>query len=150
MRGVWIGIAMSFAAVAASADELCDCKADCAGRADPTAGMTYEDDKHRLWYEVRFWTGKCRGEIWLACWSGPSWYDVMAEVLAQGAAEDRPEMCRRLYALGVRMGHEWARDNDIRVIHTEDLDAWQGDLLHTDDPVRAIGAVEALVDARLE
>lgn len=146
----WLGLAAGLLASGAAADGLCDCRADCADRTDPTAGLGYEDEEHRLWYEVRFWTGRCEGEIWLACWSGPSWYDVMADVLAQGAEPDRPEMCRRLFALGMRMGHEWARDNAIRVIHTADLDRWKHILLDSDDPARAIGEIEALVDARLE
>ena len=144
-----VGLALAFATRPADAD-TCDCRTDCADRAAPNAGMSYEDEEHRLWYEVRFWTGQCEGEIWLTCWSGPSWYDVMDKVIAQGSAADRPQICQRLFALGRRMGHEWARDNAIRSIHTSDLDQWKDQLLETDDPLRAIGELEALVDARLK
>jgi hypothetical protein len=130
--------------------DLCNCQKECANRERPNAGLTYEDEEHRLWYEVRFWTGECKGKIWLTCWSGPSWYDVMDKVLASGAPDARPQMCERLFTLGVRIGHEWARDNAIRLIHTEDLDRWQTRLLDSDDPVRAIGELEALVESRLK
>ncbi len=134
----------------AAAQGLCDCTADCAERADPTANRTYDNEEHRLWYEARFWGGACRGKIWLTCWSGPSWYEVMNDVLSQTQETDRPEMCQRLYRLGERMGYEWARDNDIRTIHTADLEAWQSVLLGSDDPMRAISETEALVDDRLK
>ena len=130
--------------------DLCNCQRDCEGRENPRAGLSFEDEKHRLWYEVRFWSGQCKGEIWLTCWSGPSWYDVMDKVLSNGAPADRPEICERMFTLGVRLGHEWARDNAIRSIHTGDLEAWRGELLESDEPLKAIDKLEMLVDARLK
>ena len=139
-----------FAALQSALAGPCNCQRDCKTRERPNAGLSYEDEKHRLWYEVRFWTGKCEGEIWLTCWSGPSWYDVMDKILASGAPKDRPQMCERLFALGVRIGHEWSRDNAIRSIHTDDLDRWKMQLLDSDDPIRAIGELEMLVESRLK
>ena len=149
LRFAAIAIALLISIQPALAD-LCNCQKDCVGRERPNAGLSYEDEEHRLWYEVRFWTGECKGEIWLTCWSGPSWYDVIDKVLASGLPKDRPQMCARLFTLGVRMGHEWARDNAIRSIHTHDLDQWKTQLLDSDDPIRAISELEALVESRLK
>ena len=150
MRRYLIGLCVLLWAGQANADTPCDCRADCASRADPYHGKAYDDEEHRLWYEVRFWEGRCEGKIWLTCWSGPSWYDLMAKVLSEGARTDRPEMCQRLYRIGVDMGFEWAKDNAIRSIHTSDLEDWKSILLDSDDPVRAIGQIEGLVAARLK
>ena len=69
MRKPMLRLFLVLFAVRAEADALCDCKADCPQRADPTKGKIYDDEEHRLWYEVRFWAGHCEGEIWLTCWS---------------------------------------------------------------------------------
>ena len=150
MRKFLMVLGLVLLAGAARADALCDCRADCSAKANPAEGKAYDDEEHRLWYEVRFWAGKCEGKIWLTCWSGPSWYELMDFVLAKATTQDRPDMCRRLYRIGVDMGFEWAKDNAIRTIHTSDLEDWKALLLEDDDPIRAVKRIESLVAARLE
>lgn len=129
-------------------DPLCDCTLSCAQRTDPAQNVSYEDAEHRLWYEVRFWTGACHRDLWW-CFEGPSWYEAMDKVLARATPAQRPALCPRLYRMGARMGYEWARDNAIRRIHTADLKAWRSLLLDQNDPALAVSTVEALIDARL-
>lgn len=128
---------------------ICDCVATCDGRADPADGLTYDDHDHRLWYEVRFWTGECPDDFFW-CFSGESWYHVMDNVLSYAPASDRPALCGRLFTLGIRLGHEWARDNDLRRIETDDLEDWQDQLIDAPDPHAAVTAVEKLVADRLQ
>lgn len=133
----------------APAEIPCDCDSGCAERADPSAGFSFDDEEHRLWYQVRFWTGACHGDLFW-CFSGSSWYDVMGEVLSQAPAGSDAGLCPRLFELGRAIGHEWARDNDIRLIHTDDLDAWRSILLDAEDPEGAVGEVEKLTASRLQ
>ncbi len=149
LTGIGMVAWLATASIASADEALCDCDAECTGRADPLAGQVYEDETHRLWYEVRFWTGACHSGLWW-CWTGPSWYDLMADVLSRVAAAEQAQMCPRLYALGIRMGHEWARDNAIRRIHTEDLKSWRAFLRETQDPGTTLAQIETLVADRLK
>ena len=148
MRRIIAAISLLLAAQILQA-ETCDCSRDCAERVDPALGMQFEDREHRLWYEVRFWTGKCtKGLSW--CFSGRDWYDVMSSVLERTPAAERDATCARLFDLGKRIGHEWARDNDIRRISTRDLKSWRRILLNkSTPPASAIQTTEQLTDERL-
>lgn len=135
----------------AAPDIPCACDAACAAAPDPSAGKAFDDDAHRHWYVGRFWRGTCHSSLGLfSCWSGDDWYDVMTTVLAKVAATDRPALCHRLFKLGQDLGHEWARDNGVRNIHTEDLKAWRAALLDSEEPVTATAETAALVRARLQ
>lgn len=149
LASIALALWLAMAQLADADEQLCDCEAECAKRADPLAGQVYEDETHRLWYEVRFWTGACHSDLWW-CWKGPSWYDLMAHVLAKTKPTKQAALCPRLYRLGIRMGHEWARDNDIRRIHTEDLKTWRALLRDSPEPEPVLGQIEALVADRLK
>lgn len=132
----------------AAAQTACDCDQACQDQDDPERGLSFENVEHRLWYERRFWRGRCAdGLSW--CWSGESWYDVMASTLAGLSPTKRAALCPRLYELGRRIGHEWARDNDIRRISTSDLNAWKDILKNAAEPEIGIEKLEKLSSERL-
>lgn len=138
----------AFADAAAEESAACDCRRDCAERADPSVGLAFDHEEHRLWYGVRFWTGQCHASLsW--CWSGQDWYDVMETVLDRVPVAEQAELCPRVFELGRVIGHEWARDNNVRRISTGDLDSWRGILLEGGDPVAAVERVESLAGERL-
>lgn len=126
----------------------CACDQTCAERADPSAGLAFDDEKHRYWYAGRFWRGQCHSSLWW-CFSGDDWYDVMSNVLAKAPGDKQPALCTRIFNLGQKLGHEWARANDARSIHTDDLKAWQSTLLDAEDPFAATTKVEVLVAEHL-
>lgn len=134
----------------AAPDIPCTCDRACASKPAPSVGKSFDDEPHRHWYAGRFWRGKCHSSIWLTCWSGDDWYDVMATVLAKAETADRPALCDRLFKLGQDLGHEWARDNAVRSIHTDDMKAWRAVLLDYAEPLSATAKIEALVRARLQ
>lgn len=137
MHRLFVALVFALAAsMPAMAAQTCDCETDCADRADPTAGLSFDDKAHRLWYADRFWRGECPASLFW-CFSGDDWYNLMQEQLARTPAADRGVACARLFALGVRIGHEWARDNDVRKISTDDLEAWQGILRDPERPAAA-------------
>ena len=52
--------------------------------------------------------------------------------------------------LGQKIGHEWARDNNVRVIDTADLEAWGDRLRSSSDVLSEVEAIETLAAARLQ
>jgi len=148
------------AATPAAADTLpCDCDAACAGEQQPWATLahsgkrlTFDEDNHRAWYENRFWRGSCDA-LSLADWGAcklakqtddRDWYDVMKAVLTHKAvaAADRGALCSKLIGLGQKIGFEWSKAYDKRVICTDDhLLPWF-ESSKTSDPVRFIERVE--------
>lgn len=109
----------------------------------------FDDETHSLWYD-RFWTGSCSGLWFSGCWPGDSWPDLIEGLADKHGRDEVGALAPRLCALGQSMGHEWARDNDVRRISTEDLERWYNDLRQTGDVDAALTHYEALVDARLE
>jgi len=134
---------------ARASEGVCDCREDCAEAADPSAALSFDHREHRLWYQARFWRGECAsGLSW--CFPGKGWYETMAVLLARTPNAEQDGLCARLFDLGRRVGHEWAKDNDIRNIDTDDLGRWQAQLLNpAADPRDAVDAIEALADSRL-
>ena len=108
----------------------------------PYAGLAFDDAKHRLWY-ARFWTGKCAGLSFFSCFSGkPYWHETMRRLVAAAPAERREALAARLLALGRKIGHEWAKENDIRRISTDHIRTWYARLEKSDGET-AIAAIEA-------
>lgn len=115
----------------------------------PYDGLAFDDANHRLWY-ARFWTGHCTGLSFFVCRSGaPYWHETMRRLVAAAPAERRAALSVRLFALGRRIGHEWAKENDVRKISTDDIRAWYSRLEKAADGEAAIGRVEAEAAARL-
>ena len=133
----------------ALAQGVCDCSKDCPEAKSPTKGLAFDDDVHFDWYAGRFWRGTCSSRLFW-CFSGEDWYDLMQDVLQRAPMADAVQACQRLFALGQRIGHEWARENDVRRISTDDLKTWRGVLLSVSiKPAVAINEIEVLVAKRL-
>jgi hypothetical protein len=124
-----------------------------AARADhlpvPYKGLAFDDAKHRLWY-ARFWTGHCTGLSFFACRSGaPYWHETSRRLVAAAPAGRREALSARLFALGRKIGHEWAKENDVRKIGTDDIRAWYAQLEKAADGEAAVARVEAEAAALL-
>jgi len=109
----------------------------------PYDGLAFDDVKHRRWY-ARFWTGDC-GELSLfVCFPGrPYWHETTRKLTSAAAPERRQALSARLLALGRRIGHEWAKENDIRKIGTDHIRVWYRELENAGDPGPAIARIEA-------
>src|SRR5262249_38104265 len=117
-------------------------------RRDPAAGLTFDNEEHRLWYALRFWQGVCDDSLsW--CFSGDDWYDLMDEGLGRVPAKAQGGLCPRLWDLGTGIGYEWARNNDLRRIDTDDLEDWQETVVESDDLPATLTEIEAAVSDRL-
>jgi len=109
----------------------------------PYDGLSFDDAKHRLWY-ARFWTGKCTGLSFFSCFSGePYWNETMRRLLAKAPAERRSALAARLLDLGRRIGHEWAKENDVRKISTDHIRTWYILLDEAKDAEAAIAQIES-------
>lgn len=115
----------------------------------PYGGLAFDDAKHRLWY-ARFWTGHCTGLSIFVCRSGtPYWHETMRRYAAAAPAGQRAALAARLFALGRRIGHEWAKENDVRKIGTDHIRAWHALLEKGSDGEAAIVRVETEAAALL-
>lgn len=115
----------------------------------PYEGLAFDDAKHRLWY-ARFWTGHCTGLSFFVCRSGaPYWHETMRRLVAAAAPERRAALTQRLFALGRRIGHEWAKENDIRKISTDNIRVWYALLEKATDGEAAVVRVETEAAALL-
>ena len=117
---------------------------------DPYAGLAYDDSKHRAWYK-RFWTGRCEGlGFFDFCVSDEGgWPKLTADTLARAPAADRPALRGEMRGLGLLIGHEWARANDVRSVDTGDLQRWNEDLEEASDPAAAVAGICAEAKAKL-
>ena len=115
----------------------------------PYDELAFDDAKHRLWY-ARFWTGHCTGLSFFVCRSGaPYWHETMRRLVAQAPAQRRTALAARLLALGRRIGHEWAKENDVRRISTDHIRVWYALLAKAADGEGAVARVEAEAAALL-
>ena len=105
--------------------------------------LTFDHDKHAAWYR-RFWTGDCAG-LFFCSRGSPNWGEVLDRAESGGAPDRLARTCR----LGRRMGHEWARDNDVRRIDTDDLRRFSRLLLDAPDFDAGLSQVSREVDRRL-
>jgi len=115
----------------------------------PYDELAFVDAKHRLWY-ARFWTGHCTGLSFFVCRSGaPYWHETTRRLVAAAPAERRPAFAARLLALGRKIGHEWAKENDIRRISTDHIRVWYALLEKAADGEGAVARVETEAAALL-
>lgn len=125
-------------------------RADCQPHVSSTARLSFAHEKHRLWYQ-RFWNGKCQGlsQSFLgdACSeTEPGWNDVVGTIVRQGQETRRAEALARVCKLGELIGYEWAKDNNVRCIHTmgaNSLSTLKGLLTAGGDVFERLGRVEA-------
>jgi hypothetical protein len=93
----------------------------CQSSVPATADIRFDNPSHFAWYR-RFWSGQCQGLAPFTCISGyPNWNAVVAQLTAQAPPADRSHVILRLCRLGHVLGLEWARDNAVRRIDTDDL-----------------------------
>jgi hypothetical protein len=95
---------------------------DCLASIAPVERLTYAHDKHRLWYQ-RFWNGKCQGLstsfLGDACSENePGWNVAVSDIMRQGTPQKAADLLSRACKLGELIGYEWAKDNNVRCIHT--------------------------------
>ena len=115
----------------------------------PYQGLSFDDAKHRLWY-ARFWTGKCTGLAFYECRAGePYWNATIRSLVAAAPPERRLAFAARLLALGRKIGHEWAKENDVRRISTDHIRSWYILLDETKNAEAAIAQIEAEAARRL-
>lgn len=97
-------------------------RADCQPHVGAISRLSFAHEKHRLWYQ-RFWNGKCQGLsqslLGDACSeSEPGWNQAVADLVRQAPADKKAETLARVCRLGELIGYEWAKDNNVRCIHT--------------------------------
>lgn len=144
--------AVVLAALVHSAHAVAQEAAGCKTALTPAESLKFEDDKHRKFYR-RFWTGDCTGlSIFDGAWcvSGePNWGKGIAETTQKHGVAEGSETYARLCKLGRSMGHEWARENDVRFVCTDDLKVWIPELASAKDLPVALAALEKRVADRL-
>jgi len=101
---------------------------------DPNAGLVFDHQKHRAWYR-RFWTGSCVGLGFLDfCKKDEGgWPVIIEDTIAKLPTHDRRRAQAEMWGIGRLIGFEWAKDNNIREIHTPDLQRWNTLLGETSD-----------------
>ena len=109
----------------------------------PYDGLVFDDARHRLWY-ARFWTGHCTGLSLFVCFPGePYWNETMKKLAATVPAQRRQAFAARLFQLGRKIGHEWAKGNDVRKISTDHIRAWYAKLDRIKDAEAAVAEIDA-------
>lgn len=101
---------------------------------DPSAGLIFDHQKHRAWYR-RFWTGSCAdlGFLDFCKKDEGGWPVIIEDTIAKLPAHDRRRARAEMWGIGRLIGFEWAKDNNIRAIHTSDLQRWNTLLGETSD-----------------
>jgi hypothetical protein len=95
---------------------------DCLAHVAPVSRLAFSHDKHRQWYR-RYWNGRCEGLstsfLGDACSeSEPGWNQAVTDILRQGQPQRAAELLAKACKLGELIGYEWAKDNNVRCIHT--------------------------------
>lgn len=104
-----------------NAQELTYIRADCGNFVSPVAKLHFDNAEHAAWYR-RFWTGECQGLPIFSCMAGtPNWNSMVGQFLAKSRPETRDLVAKKACRLGELIGFEWAKDNSIRRISTNDL-----------------------------
>lgn len=115
---VTMACAMTGIASAAGADD--SIRPDCHPHVVSIERLSFAHAKHRLWYQ-RYWSGKCVGLSFLGdgCTeSEPGWNEVITVLLPHAPSTRANELLATACKLGELVGYEWAKDNNVRCIHT--------------------------------
>ena len=117
----------------------------------PVDKLNYENEMHRKWY-VSWWDGRCEGlPSWPFCQSKPYWETIGEPVLKQYPDADRKTLLKELCILGQVLGHEFARDNDLRCIDRDDLSAWADKLSSSRENIfQTVAEVRSEAEARVK
>lgn len=101
--------------------------------------------RQKGWYH-RWWSGQCDKVPYPDRWTcttskgaaregaavqDKAWHK-MVERFTVGAGANKAEIGKAMCQLGDLIGLEWARDNDVRCIHTSNLKGWWADLENKD------------------
>ena len=73
----------------------------------------------------------------------------LSELLRRAAPAERPALLARACRLGRMVGYEWARDNGIRRIDTDDLQGYEEQLSRAGGAGAALDLVEQSAKAKL-
>lgn len=124
----------------------------CPRSADHTAGLSFHDTTHKGWYQ-RFWTGDCSGIAdnrrerstcdFVKIFNSENWLETIEIVTERIGAAERPVIRFDLWRLGRLVGFEWARNNDVRAIDTDDIGGW-GKRLREAAPDRVCAEIDTL------
>jgi len=128
----------------------------CPTRFDPYAGLSFEPGDHGNWYR-HFWEGKCKGlGFFSGCRTFEGYWSIAEQAVSDVSSQDRGRLRNRLWALGRKIGYEWARDNDKRCITTEHVftgdNAWGPRLENSNasNLEQVINAIEKEANYKLE
>ena len=96
------------------------------------AELSFDHNDHKQWYE-RFWEGDCEGlsfvQSFVCVRDDNHWYRIIHDILPRVSPVTlQPEVRFNLWQLGRVVGHEWARDNNTRLIDTNDVQRWYEEL----------------------
>lgn len=113
------------------------------------AGLSFTNDNHREWYE-RFWTGDCSGVSGFCLSGRPNWSDTVSHVIKKLETNEVPHFRYRLWRLGRLVGHEWAKENDVRKIHTSHTRKWDSQLRKADQLEKVLSEIEKAAQVALK
>jgi hypothetical protein len=93
-----------------------------------------------LWYR-RFWTGNCAGLGFCAAGT-PNWNEAVQEIRMKAPPAKRADVGAQACRVGRLIGLEWARDNSIRKIDTQQLLGFVDELQTNADVEAALNHIE--------
>lgn len=96
---------------------------EAAFQADAAAQQYQTLDEYLLWI-TRFYYGNSLT---------PGWLGLSEQLLERLEEPQRSEVSERLYQLGGRIGSEWAKDNEVRLLNTRNAAVWRDALRESAD-----------------
>jgi hypothetical protein len=90
-------------------------RSDCLSYISAQSKLTYNRGGHEKWYR-NYWDGQCKG-LWF-CTTQIGWNTRIDELKAQGTPSQQSAILDKACRLGELVGYEWAKDNNIRCIHS--------------------------------
>jgi hypothetical protein len=142
---LFLGVLLATTPAAASGQTYV--RPDCRGPQGARPPARFDDQEHAQWYR-RFWTGDC-GDLSFCQAGAPDWDDIVAEVVARTAPARRVAVKWQACRLGQLIGYEWARDNSIRKIDSDDLLSFASEIDQAQDMPAAVTLVEQQARAKL-
>lgn len=123
---------------------------EAAYREDELAQQYQSEEEYLLWV-TRFYNGYS---------IAPGWLNLTRQVMERLEGQDpawQAEVEERLYDLGGRIGAEWAKDNEVRLLNTRNAAVWRDALiesLNQDDlanyMIRVENDVESILAGELD
>jgi hypothetical protein len=138
LQGVAVALILTLSASEATAQAYMQSR--CQGI---VATPRFDHATHAAWYR-RFWTGQC-GDLFLCQAGSPSWNELVPLLRARAPAGKADAVTRRTCLVGQRIGLEWARDNSVRRIDTEDLRRFMATVQDASDVEAGLTSVEQSV-----